>query len=209
MIEDSNRLNSLINTILEISGLEEKSKVFTQDIFQAESLLYSLVEEAVRQYNLPKDAVEIRGKAPCACRANSRALRIVFNNLVDNAIKYSAGPVRLTVNMECTAKDFVIEVKDEGIGIPKDKQKEVFKKFRRLYTPGSPNVKGTGLGLYFAREIIRHHRGRVQVMSSGENQGTTFRIELPIYRSKEKGATAAGGNIPWRHMKETEKPYEH
>ncbi len=186
MIEDSNRLDSLINTILEISALEEKSKVFTQDTFQAESLLHSIVEEAVRQFNLPKDAVEIRGSAPCTCRANSRALRIVFNNMVDNAIKYSTGPVRLTVHMACTAKNFVIEVKDQGIGIPKDKQKEVFKKFRRLYTPDSPNVKGTGLGLYFAREIIRLHRGRIQVISEGENQGTTFRIELPVYCSKKK-----------------------
>ena len=186
MSEDSNRLNSLVNTILEIAGLEEKSKVFNRDIYQAETLLYSLIEEAVQQFNLPENAVTIIGNAPCSCRANSRALHVVFNNLVDNAIKYSHGPVRLTITMECTEKDFIIEVKDEGIGIPKDQQKEVFKKFRRLYSPVSPNVKGTGLGLYFVREIIRYHRGRVQVISEGEKQGTTFRIELPVVRRKNK-----------------------
>jgi signal transduction histidine kinase len=189
MIEDSNRLISLVNTILEIGGLEEKSKVFNRDVYQAEPLLYSLIDEAVQQYNLPEEAVEIRGTAPCSCRANSRALQVVFNNLVDNAIKYSLGPVRLTIGMSCTGKSFVIEVKDEGIGIPKDQQKEVFKKFRRLYSPANPNVKGTGLGLYFVREIIRYHRGNVRVRSGGENQGTTFRIELPVVKANKKERT--------------------
>jgi two-component system phosphate regulon sensor histidine kinase PhoR len=180
MIKDTERLYALIHSILEISGLEDKRRVYRPRVYPAESLVYNLVEEAVDQFQLPSEAVEITGSAPCACRADRRALKVVFNNLFDNAIKYTAGPVHLTVTLHCTPKRFVIDVTDRGIGIPEKDQKEVFKKFARLYNPDSPTVKGTGLGLYWVREIIRHHQGRVEVMSEGRNKGTTFRIDLPV-----------------------------
>ena len=55
----------------------------------------------------------------------------------------------------------------------------MFKKFRRILSINSPSVKGTGLGLYWVREIVRHHHGKIGVYSAGHNQGTTFTIELP------------------------------
>jgi len=97
--------------------------------------------------------------------------------------QHGVANVRVFQNLEQPNQTgLVIDVTDRGIGIPEKDQKEVFKKFARLYNPDSPTVKGTGLGLYWVREIIRHHRGRVQVMSEGRNKGTTFRIRLPRNR---------------------------
>ena len=58
----------------------------------------------------------------------------------------------------------------------------IFKKFHRVHDRDAPSVKGTGLGLYWVHEIIRHHGGRTSVFSEGKNRGSTFRVELPVYR---------------------------
>jgi signal transduction histidine kinase len=72
------------------------------------------------------------------------------------------------------------------MGIPIKKQEKIFDKFLRIYDQDSPSVKGTGLGLYWVKEIIKSHGGKVTVFSAGKDQGTTFTIELPIYRTTKK-----------------------
>jgi len=198
MRQDARRLNELIDSILEISGLEENKQPLHPIVYEAEPLLHSLIEEAVEQFNLPPEAVEIRGRAPGSCLADRQGLKIVLNNLFDNAIKYSNGEVLVSVEIGMSKHWFTIDVSDRGIGIPKQDQKEVFKKFRRLYREDNPSVKGTGLGLYRVWEIVRQHRGRVRVISEGRNQGTTFRIELP--------ATAAAREHTGRHGRGRKSP---
>jgi len=73
-----------------------------------------------------------------------------------------------------------------GIGIPPGEFKKVFNKFHRIQNNNVPNVKGTGLGLYSTKEIIRNHGGKISVLSEGENKGSKFTIELPVYRSSKK-----------------------
>jgi two-component system phosphate regulon sensor histidine kinase PhoR len=200
MMKDTERLYALIHSILEISGLEEKRNMYRPRVYRGDSLVLGLVEEATEQFQLPPESVRITGRAPCACRADRRALRVVFNNLFDNAIKYTEGPVHLSVSLQCLSKRLIIEVTDQGIGIPLKDQKEVFKKFARLYNPDSPTVKGTGLGLYWVREIIHHHRGKVQVMSEGRNKGTTFRIELPVVPGSWHRGDEGGDPAPPRRV---------
>ena len=89
----------------------------------------------------------------------------------------------------------VILVADK-FGIAEKDQRDVFKKFRRIQSQDSPTVKGTGLGLYWAREIIRNHRGKISVYSAGPNRGTTFTIELPVIVAENNRAGSvdtAGG----------------
>lgn len=180
MMQDVSRLDTLINSILEITLLEERRSIYNLGTYHAESLVRELIGEAMDRFKLPDDSIEIRGKAPCHCRADRNALKVVFNNLLDNAIKYSTEPVHITLSLACTRKRLKLDFKDRGIGIYGEHQKEVFKKFRRIYNPDSPSVKGTGLGLYWIKEIIRHHRGSITVSSEGKNRGSTFHIELPV-----------------------------
>ncbi len=187
MIADTERLQNLINSILKLSSLESRKSAYSFHVFHADTLIRSLIAESVDQLKIPEESIVVKGEAPCQCAVDSDALKIAFNILIDNANKYSQGKLELTVNYFCTSKNIIIEFIDKGIGISRENQKKIFKKFQRIYHPNTPNVKGTGLGLYLAREILRHHGGKISVFSEGENKGATFRLHLPIYpKSKER-----------------------
>jgi signal transduction histidine kinase len=85
------------------------------------------------------------------------------------------------LSIDCNPQKVFIFFADNGIGIPPKEQKKIFNKFYRIYSKEIPNVKGTGLGLYRVREIIKAHGGKITVSSEGENRGSTFKIELPAY----------------------------
>ncbi len=186
MLKDTERLNNLINSILEIPKTEYKKVAHDFHIYTAETIVGSLLNETVSQFKLPEDSLSVAGTALCKCVVDSNALKIVFDNLVDNAIKYSPGTVKIKVNLKCGEKKFFVDFSDKGIGINVKDLKVVFKKFHRIYHKNIPNVKGTGLGLYLVKEIIKSHGGKISVFSEGLNKGTAFRIELPIYQASKK-----------------------
>jgi len=181
MLTDTKRLNNLINSILEISAIEQKKTFFKYHTHDADSLIRDLIQEAMRRYKLTDKNVHLKGHVDCQCVADQDALHIVMNNLVDNAIKYSVDSVKINIKLRQTAQHIIITFSDQGIGIPGKEIKKIFNKFHRLYNKKIPSVKGTGLGLYWVRQIIRNHGGKVSVSSKGEGQGTTFTISLPIY----------------------------
>lgn len=181
MIEDANRLNNLINSILKISGIEQRKDIYECQIYQTDLLVKTLVEESMEQFKLTEANLKIEGEAPFQCVIDRNALKIAFDNLLDNAIKYSIPPIFITVQLTSTDKNIVIYLSDTGIGIPSQYQKKIFHKFYRISDSKSPNVKGTGLGLYWVKEIIKYHGGNISVVNN-ENTGSTFKIELPIYQ---------------------------
>ena len=187
MLQDAGRLQRLIDSILEISHLEEKRTIYRFQVCAAEPLVRDLVAEAAEQFRLSPEAVEIRGRAPCTCRVDRDALKLVFSNLIDNAVKYSPGSARICVTMACAGRRLTLEFADQGIGISAADRKQVFKKFRRLYQPDSPSVKGTGLGLYWVREIVSAHRGKVSVRGREGRQGAAFTVELPVHGPGRRG----------------------
>jgi signal transduction histidine kinase len=186
MMKDTERLNGLINSILEISGLEQKKVAHNFYVYEADSVIRELIDGAVDQFALPKNAIKINGNVKCQCVMDKKALQMVFNNLIDNSIKYTTRPVNIQIELICLSKKFVIEFSDQGIGLSQKSQKKIFEKFHRIYNFKVPSVKGTGLGLYWVKEIIKHHGGCVSVFSEGMEKGSTFRIELPIYKTSKK-----------------------
>jgi signal transduction histidine kinase len=147
MKTDTDRLNNLINSILDISGLEQKKIAYNYQVYSVDEVLSEIIDEAIEQFNVPKESVIVKGHTGCRCVIDQRALKMVINNLFDNAIKYSKEPVKINIQMGYNEKYFIVEFSDNGIGIPVRDQKRIFDKFHRIYNPNSPNVKGTGLGL--------------------------------------------------------------
>ena len=93
---------------------------------------------------------------------------------------------KIEVNLDQDHGYFRISVKDNGIGISSRDQKKIFRRFQRIDNPDSPSVKGTGLGLYWVKEIVRYHGGHVSVESRKNTQGTVFTVSLPVYKSARK-----------------------
>ncbi len=113
-------------------------------------------------------------------------MKQVFSNLVENAIKYSPEDTKIMVSSEETDTKVIVQVADQGPGIPQDELQNIFMKFFRSKNVKSSPIKGSGLGLYLAKYFTELHRGSIFVESSHGN-GSTFTVELPI----EQGGTHA------------------
>jgi len=182
MLKDANRLNKLISSILEISRLEQKHILRDYHVYNADDIFCSLINESKTHFRLKDNQLNIEGNTNVKCMIDKDAMQIVFDNLTDNAIKYSAEPVNIHIKLSSIGNKLLIEFCDQGIGIAQKDQKSVFLKFQRISNKNTSNVKGTGLGLYWVKEIIKFHHGRISLFSEGMNKGTTIKIELPVYK---------------------------
>ena len=187
MTKDSERLQNLIDTILKVSGLEQEKFVYNYQVVASGPTFQKLMNEVAEQFKLPKASITLSGKTSHLCIIDYNAMRTVLDNLANNTIKYSLDTPKISMTISSTATHVQIEFRDFGIGISLKDQKQIFKKFHRIYRHDMPNVKGTGLGLYWVKKIIKAHDGKISVYSEGRGKGTTFLIELPIYlRTKRR-----------------------
>ncbi len=189
MINDSQRLNNLINSILEISRLEQKKVAHNYAVYDGREIVNSLVNESAEQFQLTDENVSVKANQTAEIVIDKNAMKIVFDNLIDNAIKYSTRQLNIDIELYTTDKYFIAEFRDNGIGLDQSQAKKIFKKFYRIYDENIPNVKGTGLGLYWVKEILKSHGGKIAVKSEGINKGTVFTIELPIHKAAKKRLT--------------------
>ena len=186
MQKDAQRLNKLINAILEIARLEKKKSHFHCSIYRADHIVKEIIEEIIQKIKLPPEIIIITGEAHCNCVIDKSALEILFDNLINNAMKYSTDKLKININMQCSPKKCIIEFQDQGIGFPASEKKRIFDKFYRIIRPNVPNMRGSGLGLALVKEIVKYHGGKIRAYSEGLNQGATFRIELPVYPASKR-----------------------
>jgi two-component system, OmpR family, phosphate regulon sensor histidine kinase PhoR len=112
-------------------------------------------------------------------QADPKNMVEIFNNLISNAINYSPEGGTVAITAEGLGEYMEIRVKDTGIGIPAEELPKIFDKFYRVKNPKTRQVMGTGLGLAIVKGVIDAHHGTIEV-ESAVDQGTTFRILLPV-----------------------------
>lgn len=187
MIREANRLKATIDKILGTVIIEQKQLAFNFKVYNMRTIIPIILKDVLTKYP-PEYAreVQLENLSACRCVLDKNAFRIIFTNLLDNAIKYAGKHFSVKVHSYCDDKYFKLDFVDAGLGFPPGERKRIFRKFYRVYNAETPHHRGTGLGLYIVREIIRSHGGRIRAESKGKHQGTTIHIELPIYKKARK-----------------------
>lgn len=171
-------LADMVERILTMS--REEREDFTLDCgrIPVSELLAPLVEKFRLRAAKPAEITVGVTPGELTVFADSFHLSHAVGNLLDNALKYSGERVRVRISARREGTRVVLQVADDGIGIPRAAQSRIFDKFYRVPMGNLHNVKGFGLGLYYVRLIVEKHGGTVAV-SSVEGRGTTFTLILP------------------------------
>ena len=169
------RLASLIDNLLDVSRIT--SGRFSLDLGDVD--MCEVIRDVVARYadELNNSGSTITLNLPPQAVGYWDRLRLdqVITNLVTNAIKYGNGQP-ITVSVLCQGSHTIVHVRDQGIGVPPEKQSHIFERFERAVP--TRDYAGLGLGLFIARQIIDAHGGTIEV-SSNDDAGCTFTIDLP------------------------------
>jgi signal transduction histidine kinase len=176
----SNRMKGLIDEVL-LLGKVESGRMSCQPVLVDLPGLCRRVIAEVRAAMSDGCMIEFAvGELLGEARVDDTLIGIILANLLSNAAKYSPTGKPIRLNLRREGKDAVLEVRDEGIGIPLADQRDLFKSFHRGANVG--NVPGTGLGLTIVKRCVDLHGGCISFVSI-ERQGTTFTVRLPAFSS--------------------------
>lgn len=176
------KLNDLIADLLDISKIESGKLKFNKKQFSLDRLLDGVLE-VIHQAN-PEFKIIKKGVADQIIYADEMRIEQVIVNFLTNAIKYSPGTSEIVVNVKIEGDKLYLGVRDFGIGIAPELQKNVFEKFYRVEET-SIHFQGLGIGLYISAEIINRHGGEVGVKSK-LGEGSEFYFMLPIVSELEE-----------------------
>ena len=186
MLEDSDRLLGMVEQVLKAGEARHASRRNWQEVDFAQVARDTLELARVR-HNLRPEALRFGSEPPedLVVMGNPEELRTAVFNLLDNAIKYSGENKDIVVDVRTPNIDNIFfSVRDQGIGIPRVELKRIFNRFYRIQSTATGKVKGTGLGLFIVRSVVRRYGGDAYAESQGEGLGSTFTIRLPrVYRA--------------------------
>ena len=183
MLADSDRLLLTVEQVLRAGRTGHKRRRISTSVINVSEMVQECLELTRVRYGLNETAL-IYSDSPEARSAKVSGdvdeLRAAFSNLLDNAVKYSADEVQVSVSVATLDdKRVAVRVTDKGIGIPSAQLKRIFKRFYRVPGRFMARVKGTGLGLFIVHSVVTKHGGRVFAESRGLGHGSTFTILLP------------------------------
>jgi two-component system sensor histidine kinase/response regulator len=186
--ESNERQIQVVNDILRVAKLDLKKIVLKKAKTNLVKLLDSILHDSMSQFEgRDQQLVFNKPAAAVSVPIDGEYIRMAIGNIIDNASKYTPEGKEITVTIAEPEKDAVrVIIRDEGVGIPAESLDKLFKKFSRIENPLSVKVGGTGLGLYWAKEIIELHGGTIEVASKVD-KGTSFTIWLPLEDSSMPG----------------------
>lgn len=179
MLEDIERLDHLINHLLEAGRLDRRREDAEEGDVRLDKVLAGCAQSVALLYRLPPETIKVKS-VPCTVRGLHGDIEIIFRNLIDNAVKYSGKDPEVRVQLRVKYNDeAVIEVTDNGPGIPFSQRRKIFGRFVRLGLELQREKPGTGLGLYLVRTLVRRMKGEVRVKDPPKGTGTVFVVTLP------------------------------
>ncbi len=174
------RLITMVNDMLDITKIERNDLEMNIERLQVKEIIDSVIADLSVYAQRHEFTIETKDLSPLLyVNADKVRIRQVFQNLIDNAIKYSRHPGVLTISSSESGTTMEIAFKDNGIGIPKEEQSKLFDRFYRASNTSKTTSSGSGLGLYIVKSIANQLGGDIR-FESEENVGTTFFVSLPI-----------------------------
>jgi PAS domain S-box-containing protein len=176
--EESDRLNALINNLLDASRIQAGAFTVEKADVHLPALAAAVVDNWRTQTDRHRFVLDFPADFPEAPGDEER-LRQVFNNLLSNAIKYAPEGGEVRVGGWREADQVTVYVADQGIGIPASEQANLFQRFYRVDSSLRRSTQGAGLGLFLCRSIVEAHGGRIWLRSE-PGKGTTVFFTLPL-----------------------------
>jgi signal transduction histidine kinase len=180
--DDAEKLNAIIERLLDIGRIESGRALMEPKAIDPEKLVNDAVADFSTAYR-NRGVTLLTDVEPDLPEALADLSRIghVFSNLLDNALKYTPSGGIVTISARHDSEFILFSVKDTGRGIPKESLPKIFERFYRV--PDQENIKGAGLGLAIAREIVEAHGGTIGVTSE-PGKGSIFTFSLKIAKSE-------------------------
>jgi signal transduction histidine kinase len=184
MLSDTDRLTETVEQVLRAGRAGDKRAGREKTEVDFRQIVRDCMDAARTRHHLEPEIFRYEETASNGSglhvRGSEEDLRTAVFNVLDNAIKYSGEKIDVRVRLETPdEKRIVLRVQDQGVGIPPDDMKRIFKRFYRVTHRSLAHVKGTGLGLFIVKAIAQKHGGKVFAESAGEGRGTTIVLELP------------------------------
>lgn len=174
--EQLEKLSALVERILSMSMKERGN--FRLDVSETNIRdMFEKIAQETRLRTTKNCDIQIEADDNLTAVFDAKLMSSVVSTLVDNAVKYSGEPVRILLKAIRKSDKLFISVSDNGIGIAPEHQRHVFEKFYRVPHGDVHEVKGYGIGLYFAKTIVERHGGRISLTST-PGEGSTFTIEI-------------------------------
>ncbi|MEA2433987.1 MAG: two-component system, OmpR family, phosphate regulon sensor histidine kinase PhoR [Actinomycetota bacterium] len=178
LVLESERLGRLIGDLLDLSRLEDPGSFLDKPVDLAAVIAVEVAEIGPRV-----EAKRIRLQTEVTpglfARGDDQQLALLVRNLLDNAYRYTSEEGSIEVSLRRELEGAIIEVSDDGVGIPMKAQARVFERFFRVDEARSRTSGGTGLGLAIVKHVADLHGGHVELLSEF-GEGSTFRVHLPL-----------------------------
>ena len=175
-LEETNRLNDITNNILVSAQLEGGGYLVAHDEIELSNLILNCINSFKGRF--PDRKFETKIQPDLTTWGDVPLLKILINNLIENAIKYSPRESPIQVSLEIDNSRTALIIHDQGAGVPADQKKKVFKKFFRLGNEATRTTQGTGLGLYLCKKIAEDHGATISIFDN-EPVGAIFAVFFP------------------------------
>jgi signal transduction histidine kinase len=175
----NDKMIDTVNDLLDLTRIEEGRFLYEYSKIEIEDLIQGVLDNSKIEASRRKVNIEFKKEDVPTLMADEEKIIIVVKNLLENALNYTPAGGRVDISFDQKPKEVIVKIKDTGIGIPQDQQKNVFNKFFRAKNALSVETSGSGLGLYIAKNIVEKHGGRIW-FESAPDQGTTFYFTLPL-----------------------------
>jgi signal transduction histidine kinase len=177
-IEQLSHLRDLVEQILSVSMEQSRNITIKKDNIELKKLFIRIAEQQKLKTDKYIDINIVVSPENLTIRADMTHLHNIISNLTDNAIKYASDDVKIYIKSYMDDTYCIISIKDNGIGISQENQKDIFDKFYRVPQGNLHNVKGYGLGLFYVKTMVEQHGGEITVKSF-PRKGSEFIIKIP------------------------------